>query len=58
MRAVWGKALPNRLVVLVERSEELPAGHPAYGKPHGKRPAHGLSVPAQQPVPTPITSAR
>ncbi len=32
VRAVWGKALPNRLVYVVESGEALPAGHPAFGK--------------------------
>ena len=32
IRAVWGKALPNRLLYVVESSEALPAGHPAFGK--------------------------
>jgi uncharacterized protein YyaL (SSP411 family) len=33
LRAIWGKAMPNRLLVAVENSEELPANHPAFGKP-------------------------
>ena len=32
IRAVWGKALPNRLLYVVESGEALPAGHPAFGK--------------------------
>jgi hypothetical protein len=36
VRAVWGKAMPNRLLVQVEASEELPANHPAFGKPSGQ----------------------
>ena len=32
VRAIWGKALPNHLVVMVETSEELPANHPVFGK--------------------------
>jgi hypothetical protein len=32
VRAIWGKAMPNRLVVQVERSEELPPNHPVFGK--------------------------
>ena len=32
MRAVWGKALPNRLLYVVESGEALPPGHPAFGK--------------------------
>ncbi len=32
MRAVWGKALPNRLLYVVDSSEALPTGHPAFGK--------------------------
>jgi uncharacterized protein len=32
VRAVWGKALPNRLVYVVESGEALPTGHPAFGK--------------------------
>jgi hypothetical protein len=33
IRAIWGKAMPNRLLVSVENSEELPANHPVFGKP-------------------------
>ena len=33
IRAVWGKAMPNRLLVQVDASDELPANHPAFGKP-------------------------
>ena len=33
VRAIWGKAMPNRLLVAVESSEELPANHPVFGKP-------------------------
>jgi uncharacterized protein YyaL (SSP411 family) len=33
IRAIWGKAMPNRLLVSVESSEELPANHPVFGKP-------------------------
>ena len=47
IRAVWGKALPNRLLVVVESGEALPAGHPAFGKAHAEWPAHRLSLPAQ-----------
>jgi len=32
IRTVWGKALPNRLLYVVENGEALPAGHPAFGK--------------------------
>ena len=32
MRAVWGKALPNRLLYVVDSGEALPIGHPAFGK--------------------------
>ena len=32
MRAVWGKALPNRLLYVVESGEALPISHPAFGK--------------------------
>ena len=32
IRTVWGKALPNRLLYVVESGEVLPAGHPAFGK--------------------------
>lgn len=32
VRAVWGKALPNRLIYVVESGDALPAGHPAFGK--------------------------
>jgi len=32
IRTVWGKALPNRLLYVVETGEALPAGHPAFGK--------------------------
>ncbi len=33
IRAVWGKALPNRLLVTVDKTEDLPTNHPAHGKP-------------------------
>ncbi len=32
MRAVWGKALPNRLLYVIDSTEALPSGHPAFGK--------------------------
>ena len=32
VRAIWGKAMPNRLLVQVDRSEELPPNHPVFGK--------------------------
>jgi uncharacterized protein len=32
IRAVWGKALPNRLVFVVDSGEALPLAHPAFGK--------------------------
>ncbi len=32
IRTVWGKALPNRLLFVVESGEALPVGHPAFGK--------------------------
>ena len=32
LKAVWGKALPNRLVYVVESAEALPLSHPAFGK--------------------------
>ena len=32
MRTIWGKAMPSRLVVQVDRSEELPPNHPVFGK--------------------------
>jgi uncharacterized protein YyaL (SSP411 family) len=33
LRAIWGKSMPNRLLVAVENTEELPANHPVFGKP-------------------------
>jgi uncharacterized protein YyaL (SSP411 family) len=33
LRAIWGKAMPNHLVVTVESTDQLPANHPAFGKP-------------------------
>jgi uncharacterized protein len=33
LRAIWGKAMPNHLVVAVESTDELPPNHPAFGKP-------------------------
>jgi hypothetical protein len=33
VRAIWGKAMPTRLLVQVENADELPANHPAFGKP-------------------------
>ena len=32
IRAVWGKALPNRLIYVVESADVLPLSHPAFGK--------------------------
>ena len=32
IRTVWGKALPNRLLTVVETGDALPTGHPAFGK--------------------------
>ena len=32
IHTVWGRALPNRLLVSVESSDALPDGHPAKGK--------------------------
>ncbi|HTC84359.1 MAG TPA: thioredoxin domain-containing protein, partial [Rhizomicrobium sp.] len=32
IHAVWGKALPNRLLVVVESGQALPEGHPARGQ--------------------------
>ncbi|HKD48050.1 MAG TPA: thioredoxin domain-containing protein [Rhizomicrobium sp.] len=32
IKTVWGKALPNRLLYVVETGEALPMGHPAFGK--------------------------
>jgi len=32
VRAIWGKAMPNRLLVQVDRSDELPPNHPVFGK--------------------------
>jgi uncharacterized protein YyaL (SSP411 family) len=33
IRAIWGRVLPNNLLVLVETTDTLPDGHPAKGKP-------------------------
>ncbi len=33
IRTIWGKAMPNRLLVVTESSDTLPEGHPAKGKP-------------------------
>jgi uncharacterized protein YyaL (SSP411 family) len=32
IRAIWGKAMPNRFLVTIEPGEALPASHPAHGK--------------------------
>ena len=32
IHAVWGRALPNRLLYVVDSGEALPENHPAYGK--------------------------
>ena len=32
IKAVWGKAVPNRLIYVVESGEALPLSHPAFGK--------------------------
>ena len=33
IHTVWGRALPNRFLVVVDSGDELPEGHPAKGKP-------------------------
>jgi uncharacterized protein YyaL (SSP411 family) len=33
IRTIWGKVMPDRLLVRVESTEELAKNHPAYGKP-------------------------
>jgi hypothetical protein len=33
VRAIWGKSLPDRLLVQVDSTDELPQDHPAFGKP-------------------------
>jgi uncharacterized protein YyaL (SSP411 family) len=33
VRAIWGKSLPDRLLVQVDSTDELPPNHPAFGKP-------------------------
>ena len=33
LRAIWGRALPYRLIYQVDDTADLPPGHPAYGKP-------------------------
>jgi uncharacterized protein YyaL (SSP411 family) len=33
VRAIWGKSLPDRLLIQVDSTDELPQGHPAFGKP-------------------------
>jgi uncharacterized protein YyaL (SSP411 family) len=33
IHAVWGRVLPNNLLVVVESTDALPDGHPAKGKP-------------------------
>ncbi len=33
VRAIWGKSLPDRLLIQVESTDELPQGHPAFSKP-------------------------
>ena len=56
IRAVWGKALPNRLLYVVESGEALPTGHPAFGKGmvNGAPAAYLCS---RNTASTPITSA-
>ena len=33
VRAIWGKAMPTRLMVQVDSTDDLPDNHPAFGKP-------------------------
>jgi hypothetical protein len=33
IRAIWGKSLPDRLLIQVDSTDELPPNHPAHGKP-------------------------
>ena len=33
VRAIWGKAMPNRLLVQVDRARNCRANHPVFGKP-------------------------
>ena len=33
VRAIWGKSVPDRLLVQVDSTDELPQDHPAFGKP-------------------------
>jgi uncharacterized protein YyaL (SSP411 family) len=56
IRAIWGKALPNRLVYVVESGEALPTSHPAFGKGmvNGAPAAYLCS---RNTASTPITSA-
>jgi uncharacterized protein YyaL (SSP411 family) len=56
MRAVWGKALPNRLLYVVDSGEALPPSHPAFGKGmvNGAPAAYLCS---RNNASTPITSA-
>ena len=33
IHTVWGRSLPNRLLLVVDSADDLPEGHPAKGKP-------------------------
>jgi uncharacterized protein YyaL (SSP411 family) len=56
VRAAWGKALPSRLVVVVEPGDALPAGHPAAaGSLQNGQPAAYVAQGVN--CSTPITSA-
>ena len=56
IKAVLGRSLPNRLLMVVPPGETLPPGHPARRQDHAERPAHGLCLRRQMCSP-PVTSA-
>ena len=56
IHAVWGKVLPNRLLVVADSSEALPPGHPAKDQPlQNGQPT--VYICQRNMVSTPITSA-
>ena len=56
--AVVGRSLPNRMLIMVDPSQELPAGHPAHGKTMvGGVPTAYICqrMTCEQPITNPVT---
>ena len=47
IKAVWGKAIPNRLIYVVDSGGGAAAQPSRFRQRHAERGAHGLSLPAQ-----------